>query len=126
MVARQALRDAHPMEVEGARVVVAFDADFAQEKAVFDQLRHRKAVELVLGRVLKRAVHVEFVVGRGLLAGTPEVPADRPAAPERVHAGREPAREGETDKQKQYALINDPKVQRVLELFEGQVTDVRT
>ena len=113
---RSVLPDVRPARVEKDRVVLAFDPEFADESERFNDVRMRRALEHVLGVILKRDVSVDIIV-----AAVEQAPVDakgESAAP--VHA----AAKGKNGRTRQ-DLLNDPAVQKALDVFGGTVVDVR-
>jgi len=113
VAARSIMADIRPIRVEKDRVVLGFDPEFADEADRFRDVRSRKALEHVLGTMLKREVSVDISV----VPGEPVVPQ---AGPPPQQAGPK----GKKGKSKQ-DLMKDPAVQKALDVFEGSIVDVR-
>lgn len=129
--ARPLLLDARPLEVTPTHVVIGFDPEFASEVADFEAVRNRQAVEHALRRILHRAVHVEFRVAAEGLAEIdvdPYVVRDEPAKAEAGAAAAvpAPAPAGPAARSRTVAQwAREPAVQRVLEVFDGTIINVR-
>jgi DNA polymerase III subunit gamma/tau len=125
MLARGSLVDARPTAVDGDRVTIAFDPEFADEAAKFEQPRNAKALHHALRGVLGREVTVHFTVD-----GAPAAPAEADAgeaeppepdvAPE-AEAPDAPPAPGKP----LHAWRHEPAVEKVMELFGGDVIEVR-
>ncbi len=131
--ARTMLADALPLAVEGDRVRVGFDPQFADEIDQFAGGRNRKALELALGDVL----------GRKILLELGEIPADRcrppadPAGKEASAATQEGPTEAAVDagahgpdaargaRKPAARLLDDPAVHNVMDMFDANVVEVR-
>jgi len=123
-LAKSYLIDAKPAKIVGNVVSIGFDPEFAENKEKIDFGRNRKAIEKVLGEVLKREVTVEFCV---LEAGAP-LPGDIKTAGKtsasKTQPGEKPGSVTASLKEKQEWMKN-PSVRKTLEMFNGDVTDVR-
>ncbi|MDD4872707.1 MAG: hypothetical protein PHR77_19315, partial [Kiritimatiellae bacterium] len=113
------LLDARPLTVDGVKVTIGFDPEFADEIKSFATTRNRQAVEHVLGMILKRKVNATFIVSDQVakknMEGISPVLKHKPA-------GSAPAKgqpKGKRD------LIDDPTVQKALDVFDGTILDVR-
>ena len=124
-----ALKDSCPVSVTADVVRVALDPEFASEMALFEQPRNRNAVERALSVVLDRAVTATFEVWKAqpvaagvapdepAAAGTPEAESPSPCTP-----GEPPGPGGILAAQ---AWKKRPEVQKVLDVFNGTIVDVR-
>jgi DNA polymerase III subunit gamma/tau len=121
---RAPLVDALPVSVSGDTVTIGFDPEFESEIARFDSPRNRRAMEIGLRTVLGRTVRVAFVTRErdgapasdGAEAGAPETPpAAESAGGCAARTGRRTARE----------WAAEPAVQKVMNMFDGSVADVR-
>ncbi|MBL7114715.1 MAG: DNA polymerase III subunit gamma/tau [Kiritimatiellae bacterium] len=129
VMAGTALRDAKPVAVESASVVIGFDPEFASEATKFKVSRNRKALEHVLSTELNRRVTVDCRVLGEQAAATAGLAQPKPdeSAPE---TGSSPIKTaaGKTGKKiKKVAqnLVRTPEVETVLDMFNGSVVDVR-
>ncbi len=117
MLAKKYLMDAKPLRVEGNRVVIGFDPEFAQEMESVHAPRTQKVVQRALAELLRRDVVVEFTVLP--TAGT--LPCDHPAAPAAGHTATPGPMTSKTRKEWE----QHPTVNKVLEMFNGDISDVR-
>lgn len=124
VAARSGLADARPVRVDDETVVIGFEPEFAHEIDRFKNLRNRKAVEKALERELGRSVGVVFEVvsGAGRLA-VREKPVER--APGGIESGSKQKPEDGGRKKSERELIADPRVQKVMEVFDGSILEVR-
>jgi len=133
IMARSALVDAKPASVRAESVSITFDPEFGEEKKNMETPRNRKAVEHVVGELLRRTVSARFAIGESVgvvnpgdvlsdvdtsdTSGGDEESEDIVDAPPQADRGAaEPSRQ---------ELIRDEAVQTALEMFDGSVTDVR-
>jgi len=122
-LARNYLRDAKPLRVEGDLVVIAFDPEFSENRSKIDFPRNRVAVEKALETVLRRKVRVEFQV----LDAKSTLPGDtkfESAAEESVEASPPPDSRPAVGKTKAEWFQN-PVVRKTLEMFNGDIVDIR-
>jgi DNA polymerase III gamma/tau subunit len=122
--ARNALRDAKPLAVNGDKVVVGLDAEFADRSEKSEAERNHLAVEKVISSILKRDVAVEFKIaelnsGDGGGGGGMERKADsKVEAPAKTaHKGGKTADSGNIE--------DHPLVKKTQDLFGGRVINVR-
>ncbi|OQA27647.1 MAG: DNA polymerase III subunit tau [Verrucomicrobia bacterium ADurb.Bin345] len=127
-LAKNYLLDAKPVEVSSEAVVIGFDPEFAENKERVDYPRNRKAMQKVLGEILKRDVgSVDFRVldSRDTLPGdvkVQDVDAEHPRG--RHSAAVDPERAAKARKTKQ-EWIDNPAVRKTLEAFNGDIVDIR-
>jgi hypothetical protein len=140
-LARNALLDARPQKVSPAEVVIGFDPEFADNREKVDSPRVRKALGKKLGQLLGRDVAVSFGVleedAEAAPLPTDHVPAaeratppEHPpeptppveAAPEGKEPGDEPAGRPTASRADWH---HDPAVQKTLEMFHGDIVDIR-
>ena len=125
-LAGTALLDARPLAVEGDRVVIGFDPEFARKIEQMKIPNYHKAVQAALVRFLKRPVNVEFK----LLAtdGQADVPADhtvdKTSAPKVSAMPSAPGAQSVHPKSRQ-DWHQEPVVRKALELFNGSIVDIR-
>jgi DNA polymerase-3 subunit gamma/tau len=128
-LAKNCLIDAKPVDVTPQKVRIGFDPEFAESKEKIDFPRNIKAVQKVLSDCLERSLEVEFFVmdASSTLPGDTRFAADEereeaePAPgppPEKKKKPRDPARS-------KREWIRDPVVRKTLELFNGQIVDIR-
>ena len=118
-LARNALLDARPQQVAAGEVVIGFDPEFAGNLEKVENARVRKALGKKLSMLLDREVAVRFEVLEED-AETEPLPADHEPAP--------PAPKGKTDRKTKAARTDwheDPAVRKTLEMFHGDIVDIR-
>ncbi len=114
------LLDAAPVKIDKNSVTVGFDPEFAEDIKKFDVPRNRKALEHVLSVVLKRPVSVILNVASPAERGQKTDVADR--------TSRKPVQSPAPSKgqaKTKRDLIDNPTVQKALDIFDGTVMDVR-
>jgi len=115
------LIDARPLSLSGNKVGIGFDPEFADELESMKIPRNRMAVEHAIGGLLKRTVAAEFCLSE-------IVAMDRLASGEKAlkKDGTQAASGGEKGKSKnRRELIDDPAVQKALDVLDGSIMDVR-
>lgn len=111
---RTALKDAAPVGVDAERVRVAFDPEFSDSREKMNIPRNMRLLQKSLEDLLRRPVSIELEIA----ASRPEMPA--PAAESAPSAGaKKDKTAGKRDWQK------EPAVQRALDAFNGEITDIR-
>jgi DNA polymerase-3 subunit gamma/tau len=123
-LAKSYLIDAKPVKIVGSQVSIGFDPEFAANKEKIDFARNRKAIEKIIGEVLRREVTVDFCVldARSTLPGDIKT-AGRTSA-SKTQPGEQPGSTTASLKTKQEWMKNAT-VRKTLEMFNGDVTDVR-
>jgi len=147
VAARTPLVDARPASLKGNELVIAFDPEFAEERRAFEVARNRKAVEHVLGRMLKRKLLVKYTVGESPMvlkeggqtaaesasdskgsstnSRNQDRTADKKTRKKSGHA-REASTQGKTkEKKSRQEWAKDPAVRKALDVFQGRIVDVR-
>ncbi len=115
------LIDAKPLQVDQDRVVIGFDPEFESGLDNVDVPRNRTVLQKVLGRFLHREVRVTFKI----MAPDEALPTDI-----RLPEGhtRSPTAEAELPPDAVTAeqrWARHPAVRKVLELFNGEIIDIR-
>jgi DNA polymerase-3 subunit gamma/tau len=125
-MARGYLMDAKPVRVEAGVVTIGFDPEFAANKSKIDYPRNRKAIEHTIGSLLGQEIKVEFLVldARSTLPGDIKVDASSPAPASAPPPPPRASRSIVTAEVKQ-EWIKNPVVQKALELFNGDIVDIR-
>ena len=130
VMVRSSLPDARPVSAEGGNVTVALDPEFEVEMGSLKAARNRRALEKVMGEVLKQNVRVAFVLAEpeaGAVAPQPTAVEEATSVSEAQQAAR--AREGEKSGkppiEPQGTWREDPTVKKAMDLFKGEVIDVR-
>lgn len=121
VLAKGYLSDAKPVKVTSTGVTIGFDPEFASNKDKIDFPRNRNAIKHVLGEVLKRDVSIEFTV----LDAKATLPGDIKL--KETHPGTAPASQTKAGLTAKTRLewIKDPTVRKTLEMFNGDIIDVR-
>jgi DNA polymerase-3 subunit gamma/tau len=129
---RTYLLEAHPVSFAKKVFTIGFDPEFADHLGLVDNSKNRTLIQSKLQELGHADVQVKFVQA--------EAPADRVRPSFEVPAGTQPASGGQvaasTDKnqlaQKSAAVTfdkddfsNDPLIKQALELFKGQIVDIR-
>jgi len=125
VLARNYLVDAKPVKVVGNVVTIGFDPEFADNKDHIDVGRNRKAIQKVLSEFLHRdGITADFTVldAKSTLPGDVKVgdtsPGDRAA--ESIQGSKSMMSRKTKEK-----WIADPTVRKTLEMFNGDVVDIR-
>lgn len=125
--AKSPLIDARPASVEGNRVVIAVDPEFADEIEELKSSRNLKAVQHVLSAVLNRTVTPDFEVkevdkaqktgslDENMTGGQEKAPSNMPASDGTAEKGKKTKKE----------WMKEPAVQKTLEMFGGTIVEIR-
>ena len=129
---RSYLVDAHPVSFEGNRLVIGFDPEFEDYLGLVDNARNHELLQTKLAELGRPNCSVQFVKS--------EAPATRPEIPQPLSPADNqektsspappppPARAGEKEKKAasdKNDFKNDPLIQKALEIFKGQIVEVR-
>jgi hypothetical protein len=112
-LAKGYLKDAVPARVDGNRVTLSFDPEFADSCEKLKVPRALRAVQTALEWALGQEVVLELTIGRPL-SDTEPAPAVL-AEPVAKPAGARTSKE----------WVKDPAVKRTLEAFNGNIVDIR-
>jgi len=131
VMVRASLPDARPVSVSGGEVTIALDPEFESEMDNLKAARNRRALEKVIGDELKPGLRVAFVLAAPDAAGG--VPASPPSAPGESTAASDaeqlPAADGGKTPSKPPVDVaiwrDDPAVKKAMDLFKGDIIDVR-
>jgi len=116
VIAKSLLVDARPVSVTAEAVVIAFDPEFAEElDELRGSVRAKKGLERAVARELGRAAVVEFVVSDGPLDLGNKAGGD----------GRGGKVAASVVKEGGGNWADDPTVQKTIELFDGEIVDIR-
>ncbi len=130
VMVRSSLPDARPVSVEKGKVTVALDPEFESEMGNLKAARNRRALERVMREELKQDVRVAFVLAEPEAATA----APRPSTVQKG-AGAPGAQQtadtedGQTQpkpsERVRGAWREDPVVKKAMDLFKGDIIDVR-
>lgn len=112
-LAKGNLKDAMPVRVDGNRVTLSFDPEFADSCEKLKVPRALRAVQTALEWALGHEVVLDLTVGHPPSDTEPAAPA--PVVPSAKTAGDRSSRE----------WVKDPAVKRTLEAFNGNIVDIR-
>ena len=133
---RTYLLEAHPVSFEKNLLVIGFDPEFADHLGLVDNSRNQAVLQTKLAELGHPHSHVKFIEHEGAPAILPvSKPAPSPSsepAPEKIAAQPATAPSPTRDaKEKAPAAFNktdfknDPLIQKALEIFKGQIVEVR-
>ena len=136
---RSYLREAHPVSFEKSLLVIGFDPEFADHLGLVDNSRNHTLLQTKLAELGHPNSQVKFIMAEAP-ANRPEIPkaalAPEPAAaPEKTSsptpapaptraAPAAPAAKAAAPFNKN-DFKNDPLIQKALEIFKGQIVEVR-
>lgn len=132
--ARSALLDTAPLSVTGEKVTIGVDREFADRLEVLSETRPLQAVKKALAEVLRRPVEVEFELADGLASVINELQqplaekeADSPEQPDPMSKNALPSPESSetTVMDEKLKWIENKKVQKVLDVFNGDIKKIR-
>ena len=131
--ARSYLVDAHPVSFEANRLVIGFDPEFEDYLGLVDNARNHELLQTKLAELGRPNCQVRFVKAEAP-ATRPEIPKNLSPADhqEKTSLSTPPpplARVGEKEKKPAPSdkndFKNDPLIQKALEIFKGQIVEVR-
>ena len=132
-LAKGCLLDARPVAVVGDRVTIGFDPEFAARMEQAGLPRTRAALQKNLDDVLRRPITVDFklLAERAASAETESASSrgassvERPSPAERGAASGPPPRAGKPSLQQKQKWFKDPAVQKMMDMFNGDIQEVR-
>jgi len=107
-LARSSLAEARPLSADEREVLIGFDREHRQQAKRAGIPRNKVALRRALSRLFGRDTNVRFQVGEAKQKGG-EQAGEKPKRPRRSRA----------------EWVREPAVQKVLEVFDGTVVDVR-
>ncbi len=116
------LLDARPVLIEGDTLTVGMDPEFASEAEQFQSPNAARALKVAVERVLGRTLNVKVrpIEATGTRPVTPRLPSPPAAEPEPA-APPAPATGGRS----RFEWMQDKDVQQVLEMFNGNIVELR-
>ncbi|NCC49987.1 MAG: hypothetical protein EOM20_02100 [Spartobacteria bacterium] len=126
-LARSYLLDTKPIAVDADQVRIGFDPEFANEKDKIDYPHNKKALQKAISDLLGRQVNVVFSVldAKSTLPGDVKMVQEvkNPAADDKII----PVLTGKSSFSAQVKKTwqKNPAVRRALEIFNGDIIDVR-
>lgn len=128
-LAKGYLLDTKPVSVNDKTVRIGFDPEFSDGQDKINIPRNIKTIQKVLTETLKRPIHVEFAVleNQDTLPGDIKVaPADleKDKAEDTKDVDQEIPSIKNAAKTKQ-EWLKDPAVRKTLEMFNGDIVDIR-
>lgn len=125
-VVKNYLLDAKPVRVTETQVTIGLDPEFARNMDLLKIPRNVQVVQRVLGETLGRKVIVEFQVldAKSTLPGDIKV-EPRTAHKPAVHAPPPSAPPPPGGRKTMRDYLTDAAVQRTIEAFDGDITDIR-
>jgi DNA polymerase-3 subunit gamma/tau len=132
---RTYLLDAHPVSLEKKLLTIGFDPEFEDHLGLVDNPRNHTLLQTKLAELGHPDCQVKFILAEAP-ANRPEIPRaaspDSPSATEAKTPG-EPARLARETPGKEKVSTpfnkndfkNDPLIQKALEIFKGQIVEVR-
>lgn len=114
-IMRNALKDAQPVAVEGDRVRISFDPEFASSRDKMNVPRNLVMLQKMIEKVLRRPVAIDLVVGESPPPDIRPIPSAKPAA-------IDPAPRADGTKRD---WSKEEAVRRALDAFNGEIADVR-
>jgi len=133
--ARSYLLEAHPVAFRAGLLTIGFDPEFADHLELVDNTKNRTLIQTKLKELGCGEAQVKFVKSEApatrVAAGapTPSAPAASapPAQPATQPAPAAPASKGRAEPVpfNKDEFKNDPLIRKALEIFKGQIVDVR-
>jgi DNA polymerase-3 subunit gamma/tau len=132
--ARSYLVDAHPVSLEKSLLVIGFDPEFEDHLGLVDNARNHTLLQTKLAELGKPNCQIKFVKAEApaLRIEIPRVaPAEKKPAVSSAPSEPRSTQEAPSGKEKAPAAFNkndfknDPLIQKALEIFKGQIVEVR-
>jgi len=128
--------DANPVSFDKNLLTIGFDPEFADHLGLVDNARNHTLLQTKLAELGHANAQIKFVkveAPAGSTSPPAPVASPTPAAPKKSE-GEFPAPSVPAAKEKKSASVpfnkndfkNDPLIQKALEIFKGQIVEVRT
>jgi len=131
---RTYLLDAHPVSFGQGILTIGFDPEFEDHLGLVDNARNHTLLQTKLAELGHANTQIKFIKAEapGDLAALPAVPAPAAAAPPKVESAAIPPAAQAPAKARtapsafnKNDFKNDPLIQKALEIFKGQIVEVR-
>jgi hypothetical protein len=133
---RAYLVDAHPVSFAGGVLTIGFDPEFSDQLGLVDNPRNHALLQTTLAELGRPNSQFKFVKAEAPAGRVPVPAAVQPAtAAPAAEAARpaSPAKSGAPPAKEKSASVpftkddfkNDPLIQKALEIFKGQIVEVR-
>jgi hypothetical protein len=127
---RSYLVDANPVSFDNTILVIGFDPEFEDHLGLVDNARNHTLLQTKLAELGHANAQIKFIKTEAA-AGTPPVVKAAPATPPPANPPK-PAAAAQAPKEKPTPVPfnkedfkNDPLIQKALEIFKGQIIEVR-
>jgi DNA polymerase-3 subunit gamma/tau len=114
-LAKTYLVGTRPLRFSGGMFVVGFEAEFADRREFVDRGRNRELLQAKLKEKLRREVALKFEIVEGAPKPAPAVAGAATSTPRAAAPAKKDLDE----------FKNDPLIKKALEIFKGQIVDVR-
>jgi DNA polymerase-3 subunit gamma/tau len=131
---RSYLVDANPVSFDKNLLTIGFDPEFADHLGLVDNARNHTLLQTKLAELGHANAQIKFIKVEAPAGNTPppvQVASSTPAAPKRSE-GASPVPSATATKEKPVSIPfnkndfkNDPLIQKALEIFKGQIVEVR-
>jgi len=129
---RTYLLEAHPVSFGNNLLVIGFDPEFSDHLGLVDNARNHMVLQTKLAELGHPNCYVKFIEHEGApavlpaskAASTSEPPAEKTAGPTAAAPARD-AKEKAPAPFNKSDFKNDPLIQKALEIFKGQIVEVR-
>ncbi len=122
------LTEAHPVSFAKNVLTIGFDEEFAAHIPLVDHSKNHTLIQTKLAELGHPQVHVKFIQAEAppnRKSAPAATPAPAPAPTPAKAAAAEPAKKEPASFDKD-DFKNDPLIQKALEVFKGQIVDVRS
>jgi DNA polymerase III subunit gamma/tau len=127
---RTYLLEAHPVSFDKGLLTIGFDPEFEDHLGLVDNARNHAILQTKLAELGHPNLQIKFIKAE---APPGRTPATLPAATPPVSAAAKPARAAAAAAKEKAAPVsfnkddfkNDPLIQKALEIFKGQIVEVR-
>jgi DNA polymerase-3 subunit gamma/tau len=132
------LRDAHPVSFDKNTLVIGFDPEFADHLALIDNSRNHALLQTKLAELGHANCQIKFVKAEALFVPevaaplTAGIPSTLVVTPTKKPLSAKPVATAPAEKKSAPVAFNkndfknDPLIQKALEIFKGQIIEVRS
>jgi DNA polymerase III subunit gamma/tau len=131
--ARTYLLEAHPVSLAKNLLTIGFDPEFEDHISLVDNARNHTLLQTKLGELGQAGVQIKFIKAERpenwaaqtvAAAAVPEAPTTAPSAKPTTASPAQPKEKSGSFSKDDFK--NDPLIQKALEIFKGQIVEVRT
>jgi DNA polymerase III gamma/tau subunit len=127
---RTYLLEAHPVSFKNSVFVIGFDAEFEEHISLVDNARNHTLLQTKLGELGHARAQIKFIKSERPADWAAQTVETAPAAAASASSGAQPAAASATPVKASAGgkddFKNDPLIKKALEIFRGQIVEVRS